>query len=278
MSLAQIRKTPVSAPMSRDAAVRWTRIAILAGLAIALEIYGRTFADPAFLRPPSAVVAAWLDPVLSDARILWALGLTIFEIAVAYALSVMVGLAAGLAIGATDLTRKSLYPVILLLYAIPQVSLIPLFILIFGLGPAAKIAFGFSHGVFPVIVNVVAGMRNVNPLYLRAVQSMGGGRTDAIRHVIFPNMVPAFFTGLRLSMTLTLLGVILAELYVSTGGIGYFTRLYAESYNPAPLFALIGSLAAIAITFNELVRLAERRLTPGKRRASPLKLSKSAEQ
>jgi NitT/TauT family transport system permease protein len=184
----------------------------------------------------------------------------------------------GLSIGATDFTRKSLYPVILLLYAIPQVSLIPLFILLFGLGPAAKIAFGFTHGVFPVIVNVVAGMRNVNPLYLRAVRSMGGGQAEAIRHVIFPNMVPAFFTGLRLSMTLTLLGVILAELYVSTGGIGYFTRLYAESYNPAPLFALIASLAAIAITFNELVRMAERRLTPGKRRASPLKLTKSAQQ
>ena len=86
------------------------------------------------------------------------------------------------------------------------------------------------------------------------------------------NLVPAFFTGLRLAMTLTLLGVILAELYVSTGGIGYYTRLYAESYNPAPLFALIGSLAVIAVTFNELVRIAERRLTPGSR--SPRKTSK----
>ena len=261
--------------MTRDAAVRWTRIAILAGLAVAIEIYGRYFADPAFMKPVSAILAAWVDPILSDPRIVWALVMTSFEIALAYALSVVVGLAAGLAIGATDLTRKSLFPIILLLYAIPQVSLIPLFILAFGLGPAAKIAFGFSHGVFPIIVNVVAGMRNVNPLYLRAVDSMGGSRIDAIRHVIFPNMVPAFFTGLRLAMTLTLLGVILAELYVSTGGIGYFTRLYAESYNPAPLFALIGSLAIIAITFNEIVRLAERRLTPGKRRASSVNLSKS---
>ena len=275
MSLAAAAKLASPRRMSRNAAVRWTRIGIVGLLAIVLEIYGRTYADPAFLRPPSAILAAWIDPILSNPKIVSALGMTIFEIAVAYALSVMVGLAAGLAIGATDLTRKSLFPIILLLYAIPQVSLIPLFILIFGLGPAAKIAFGFSHGVFPIIVNVVAGMRNVNPLYIRAIQSMGGSRMDAIRHVTFPNMVPAFFTGLRLAMTLTLLGVVLAELYVSTGGIGYFTRLYAESYNPAPLFALIGSLAVIAISFNELVRLAERRLTPGKHRASPLNLSKS---
>ena len=256
-------------------AVFWTRLAVIGGLALALEIYGRFFADPAFMRPVSAILAAWINPILSDPRIIAALGLTVVEIAAAYALSIVVGLVVGIGIGSTDLSRKSFYPIILLLYAIPQVSLIPLVVLIFGLGPAAKIAFGFSHGVFPVIVNVVAGMRNVNQLYVRAVSSMGGSRIDLIRHVIFPNMVPAFFTGLRLAMTLTLLGVILAELYVSTGGIGYFTRLYAESYNPAPLFALIGSLAVIAVTFNELVRIAERRLTPGSRTPKAMKAKAS---
>ena len=53
-------------------------------------------------------------------------------------------------------------------------------------------------------------------------------------------MVPSFFVGLRLAMTMTMLGVILAELYVSTAGVGYFTRVFAENYNPAPLFALVG--------------------------------------
>ena len=258
--------------MSRSQAVFWTRLAVIGGLALFLEIYGRFFADPAFMRPVSAILAAWVNPILSDPKIIAALGLAIVEIAIAYALSIVFGLAIGLFVGSTNLSRKALFPIVLLLYAIPQVSLMPLFVLIFGLGPAAKIAFGFTHGIFPIIVNVVAGMRNVNPLYLRAIQSMGGSRVDLIRHVIFPNMVPAFFTGLRLAMTLTLLGVILAELYVSTGGIGYYTRLYAESYNPAPLFALIGSLAVIAVTFNELVRIAERRLTPGSR--SPRKTSK----
>ena len=108
---------------------------------------------------------------------------------------------------------------------------------------------------------------------LRAARSMGAGRFDTLRYVILPHAVPSLFTGMRLGMTLTLLGVILAELYVSTGGIGYYTRLFAENYDPAPLFALIGSLAAIAILFNELVRLAERRLTPGSRRVRKLAIS-----
>lgn len=260
--------------MPRARAVKLTRWAIIAGAALFLEIYGRFFADPAFMQPVSAVLKALIHPILSDPRILQALGLTIFEIGAAYGLSIVCGSLIGVAIGSANLPRKSLYPVILLLYAIPQVSLMPLVVLIFGLGPAAKIFFGFSHGIFPIIVNTVSGMRNSNELFLRAAGSMGASRAQIIRHVLFPNMVPSYFVGLRLAMTLTLLGVILAELYVSTGGIGYFTRLYAESYNPAPLFALTGVLAAIALAFNGLVRIAERRLTPGLRAAPAVKTPK----
>jgi ABC-type nitrate/sulfonate/bicarbonate transport system permease component len=256
----------VLARLSHGSQVRAIRWGIVLALVAFLEVYGGLFADPAFMQPPSAVFSALFDKVLADPRIIGAIGMAIVEIGVAYGLSVVVGLALGLAIGATDLSRKSLFPIVLLLYAIPQVSLMPLFVLTFGLGPASKIAFGFSHGVFPIIVNVIGGIRNVNPLYMQGARSMGASRLDLIRYLIFPHMVPSFFVGLRLAMTLTLLGVILAELYVSTGGIGYFTKLFAESYNPAPLFALIGTLAAIAIACNEIVRLAERRLTPGTRR------------
>jgi ABC-type nitrate/sulfonate/bicarbonate transport system permease component len=182
---------------------------------------------------------------------------------------VVLGTAIGLAVGSTALSRQGFYPLILVLYAIPQVSLIPLFVLMFGLGSASKIAFGFSHGIFPVMVAVIGGMSNVPALYVRGARSMGASRLDIIRHVVFPNMVPSFFVGLRLAMTMTMLGVILAELYVSTAGVGYFTRVFAENYNPAPLFALVGSLAAIALAFNACVRVAERRLSRGQTSAQP---------
>jgi ABC-type nitrate/sulfonate/bicarbonate transport system permease component len=249
--------------------VRWARIMIVVALVVALEIYGRFFADPAFLQPPSEVLRAWFVTVLPDDRIMSALGMSVFEIAAAYALSAVFGTAIGLAVGSTALSRQGFFPLILVLYAIPQVSLIPLFVLMFGLGAASKIAFGFSHGIFPVMVAVIGGMSNVPTLYVRGARSMGASRLDIIRHVVFPNMVPSFFVGLRLAMTMTMLGVILAELYVSTAGVGYFTRVFAENYNPAPLFALVGSLAAIALAFNAGVRVAERRLSPRQTAAQP---------
>ena len=244
-----------------SAKIAWTRTAIVLVGLVVWEAGSRLGGESNFIAPPTGILRALASTVLSDAEIRAAIALALFEVVVAYALAVAVGIALGLAVGSSNLSRRSLFPIILLLYAIPQVVLLPLFTLGFGIGPEAKIAFGFSHGVFPVIVNVVAGMRSVNPHYLRAALAMGARRQDILRDVVFPNMVESVFTGLRLAMTMTLLGVILAELYVSTAGVGYFTKLFAENFDPAPLFALIGILAVMAIALNEIVRMAERRFT-----------------
>jgi ABC-type nitrate/sulfonate/bicarbonate transport system permease component len=253
------RRAGISFPRSINTV--WARWLIIIGAFALWEFWVRVAGNSQLIAPPSSILRALFTQVLPDAGIRNAIMVALFEIASAYALAVLAGLIIGVAIGSTNLSRRAVFPVILLLYAIPQVVLLPLFTLGFGIGPAAKIAFGFSHGIFPVLVNVVAGMRNLNPLYLNAARAMGARQSDIFRDVIFPNMVASFFASLRLAMTMTLLGVILAELYVSTAGIGYFTRLFAESFDPAPLFALIGILTVIALGLNEIVRTVERRFT-----------------
>ena len=81
----------------------------------------------------------------------------------AFALSVVFGMLIGILVGLTNIGRRSVYPVVLLLYGIPQAIMLPLFVLIFGIGPAVKIAFGFSHGIFPVIVNTHRGHAQRQP-------------------------------------------------------------------------------------------------------------------
>ena len=148
-------------------------------------------------------------------------------------------------------------PIVLLLYGTPQVTILPLFVLYFGIGPASKIAFGVTHGFFPLIVAVVAGVQNIKPIFLISARSMGATRMQVLRHIVFPHMIPSFFSGMRLAMSGVLLGVLLAELYVSTAGIGYFTTLFTQSFDPTRLFGLIAVLAAMAIVLNEVVRRAE---------------------
>jgi NitT/TauT family transport system permease protein len=86
---------------------------------------------------------------------------------------------------------------------------------------------------------------------------MGASRWQIFRWVIFPHMMPSFFSGMRLGMSAVLLGVLLAELYVSANGIGYFTTLFTQAFDPTKLLGLISILAAMAIVLNELIRRAE---------------------
>ena len=229
---------------------------VIAVLIALWEIAARWFVDPLFLSPPSQVIAS-LDKVFSTRGVPAALQLTLLELTVAFVLAVAIGLALGLAIGLQPLVRRSFFPVVLLLYGMPQVTILPLFILFFGIGAASKIAFGITHGVFPVIVTVVAGVQNLKPILLTAAHSMGANRWQIFRHVIFPHMVPSFFAGMRLGMSGVLLGVLLAELYVSIAGIGYFTTLFTQNFDPTKLLGLIGMLAAMAIVLNTVVRRAE---------------------
>jgi NitT/TauT family transport system permease protein len=232
------------------------RIVIIIALLCLWEIAARFLIDPMFLSPPSRVFTSL--PTLFETRgVPAALQLTFWELGVAFILSVAIGLAIGLAVGLAPFARRSFMPIILLLYGTPQITILPLFILYFGIGPASKIAFGVSHGFFPIIVTVVAGVQNIKPILLTSARSMGASRWQILRYVVFPHMIPSFFAGMRLAMTGVLLGVLLAELYVSTAGIGYFTTLFTQTFDPSRLLGLIAVLAVMAIVLNEIVRRAE---------------------
>jgi ABC-type nitrate/sulfonate/bicarbonate transport system permease component len=237
------------------------RLLLLLGLLVLWEIYARIAGDTGMIAGPSGILRAMGPKIFANPKVVAAIELTLFELAVAYGLSVVFGVVIGVAIGMTDFGRRCFNPIVVLLYSVPQVVLLPLIVLVFGIGPLSKIAFGFSHGIFPVIVSTITGMRTVNPTFLHGARAMGASRFQTIRHVIFPNMVPAVFAGFRLAMTLTLLGVLLAELYVSISGIGYFTQVFAETFDPSPLFALMTVLTVMAVALNELVRLVEARFT-----------------
>jgi ABC-type nitrate/sulfonate/bicarbonate transport system permease component len=219
-------------------------------------IAARRWVDPQFLSPPSRVVLS-LRSLFGTEGVPTALWITLWEVALAFVIAAAIGLGVGLAIGLSRLSRRSFMPIILLLYGTPQITILPLFVLYFGIGPASKIAFGVSHGIFPIIVTVVAGVQNIKPILLVAARAMGASRWQVFRWVVFPHMIPSLFVGLRLGMAGVLLGVLLAELYVSTAGIGYFTQMFTESFDPTKLLGLISVLAVMAIIFNGILRRAE---------------------
>jgi ABC-type nitrate/sulfonate/bicarbonate transport system permease component len=232
------------------------RFAVILALFLLWEAAARWWIDAMFLSPPSRVFAS-LGALFETKNVPAALRITFWELAIAFAISVVIGLVVGLSVGLSRFSQRSFMPIILLLYGIPQITILPIFILYFGIGPASKIAFGVTHGIFPIIVTIVAGVQNIKPILMTAARSMGASRWQIFRWVIFPHMIPSFFAGMRLGMSGVLLGVLLAELYVSTAGIGYFTQLFTQNFDPTKLLGLISVLAAMAIVLNEIVRRAE---------------------
>ena len=232
------------------------RLGVIALLFGIWEIAARFYVDKMFLSPPSSVFTS-LQTVLVTPGVPAALRITFFELSIAFALSIVIGITVGLTVGLNRFAHRSFMPIILLLYGTPQITILPLFILYFGIGTASKIAFGVTHGMFPIMVTVIAGVQNIKPILLTSAKSMGANRWQIFRWVIFPHMIPSFFSGMRLAMT----GVLLAELYVSTAGIGYFTTLFTQNFDPTKLLGLISMLAAMAIALNELVRRAEVRFS-----------------
>ena len=220
------------------------------------EIAARFFVDKLFLSPPSRVYSE-IGRVFATKGVNAALLVTLYELAVAFVIAVALGMVIGLMIGLSGFARRSFMPIVLLVYGTPQITILPLFILYFGIGPPSKIAFGVTHGIFPIILAVVAGVQNLKPVLLTSARSMGAGRWHILRYVVLPHMVPSFFSGMRLGMTGVLLGVLLAELYVSTTGIGHFTSMFTQNFDPTRLLGLISVLAAMAIVLNELIRRAE---------------------
>lgn len=232
------------------------RLYVVVLLLFIWEIAARFFLDRDFISPPSMVLMS-LGRLLGTPGVPSALWLTLYEVAIAFVVSVIIGAGIGLAVGLNRFARQSFMPIVLLLYGIPQITILPIFVLVFGIGAASKIAFGVSHGMFPIMIAVAAGVQKIEPVLFVGARSMGASRWQLLRYVIFPHMIPSFFTGMRLGMSGVLLGVLLAELYVSTAGIGYFTSIFTQNFDATKLIGLVSMLAAIAIALNEVVRRAE---------------------
>ena len=146
---------------------------------------------------------------------------TMRAFAIAFTLSVVMGLLVGFWLGFKRLAGDILEPMLVNLYAIPKLTLYPILLLAFGLGLSAKVAFGVIHGVIPIILFTLAAVRNTRPILLKTGRVMQLSPAQTVRWILFPAALPEIFTGLRIGFSLTLIGCLLAEMFASQRGLGY---------------------------------------------------------
>lgn len=239
--------------------VRLAQIGVVFGLIIVFELFSRLgHVEHEFFPPPSEIFINMLV-VLEDSQIRMAIWNLLAQLVVSFGLSIIIGAAIGYLVGAVVAIEKLTLPILLLIYSIPQITLLPLFVLYFGPGFGSKVAFGVSHGMFPIALSVVAGLNQsrASPIYTRWAGSLGANFIKKLLRVELPQAIGSILVGLRLSMSTTLLGVLLADIYISTGGVGYYTRLFAETVQGPKLFALIVLVAILAMAINSMVSRVE---------------------
>lgn len=216
--------------------------------------------SPQFIAGPyKAILALFSSDVLNS--ILINSKVTITEILISYAFAVSIGLGIGLAIGVSRYMASVFEPIALALFAIPKISLLPLFILWFGIGISSKIAFGTFAGIFPVLVNTIAGARSVNTSYLVLAKSMGASQIDIYRKIVLPAVIPVAFAGLRLSLILVAVTVTLAEMYQGTViGLGSLIFYWSTIFLTGPLYGVILVFSSVLIFLNQTLLYIEKRL------------------
>jgi len=200
-----------------------------------------------FIPPPTAIIKE-IPVIFGDFLSYSAYTLSMY----ALSLTIVIGLgsAIGLLMGTRKYLREVLNPIVGIMLVIPKVALIPLVTLWLGYTDRAVIFFGILLGIFPLILNVTAGVKQTTPEHVLLAKASGHSTLAIYKKIILPAITPYFFTGLFFGSHATQIGVVFMELKYGLKGLGYLLLLYQQSFNEAAVFALVGLFALILLGLN----------------------------
>jgi ABC-type nitrate/sulfonate/bicarbonate transport system permease component len=245
--------------MAGSLGIKIARFAIVAAIFALWEMLSRTGIVNPRLLPSASDTLSTLGDLLQRASVRNDLAVTAREVLTAFALAVPVGALIGYLIAENRTFADVMKPLLFFAFSIPKSIFLPMFILVFGVGFAQKVGFGFFSTIFIVIMSTTTAVESVKVEHLKVARSYGATATQTAFRVYLPSMLPVLLEALRISMIFNLTGVILAEMYASRDGIGHQIATWGENFQMKQLLAGVVMIAAIAMTFNELVRWVETR-------------------
>ena len=215
--------------------------------------------DTFFVSSPSLVLVR-LAELVSTGDLWPDLQATMSEFGLGLVIGVAAGLVLGLVLALSGVLGSWFYPYVMVLYSLPKVALAPLFVLWFGIGLTSKVAMVVSLVLFAVFYNVHEGVRNIDPDLRSMARSYRATRVQTLRWVILPSLAPWLLTALRLSVGLALIGTVIAELVGSSVGLGHYIQVSSNHLDITGVFAGLTVITVVAVTFDVLVSLLQRRL------------------
>jgi NitT/TauT family transport system permease protein len=235
-------------------------LAALVGLLALWEIGVRAFGVPAYILPPPSTVAVVMQ---KQAPLLLAHGwVSTVEIVLGFLLSIAVGVPLALATFLWPAFARSVYPLLVSSQAVPKMAVAPLFIVWFGFGLLPKVLIAFLIAFFPIVISTVVGLAGIEPEKIHLARSMGLGAAATFFKIRLPNALPSIFGGLKVAITLAVVGAVVGEFIGGDAGLGYVLMSANGSMDTALLFAGLIGLTVVGVVFYLLIELAERLALP----------------
>lgn len=240
---------------------RWLPSAAIAlGILAAWEILVRALGVQKWLLPaPSDVAAAlWADAPLLLAHT----RATLLEIVVGFGLALVCGVALAIAIGLSRTLERAVYPFVIASQTIPIIVIAPMLLIWVGYGLAPKVIVVALISFFPIVVNMVDGLKSVDRDMLNMMRTLGASRWQTFRMALVPSSLPYLFSGVRVAVAVSVIGAVIGEWVGSSEGLGYLMLRSKPQFLTERVFAAIAILSALGVGLFAAVGAIERVAIP----------------
>jgi NitT/TauT family transport system permease protein len=183
---------------------------------------------------------------------------TFYQIVLGFLISVAGGILVAVLITYSRIVRNGFYPIIVVSQMVPKVAVAPLFIIWFGMGTPSRLLLAFLVAFFPMTINAAHGFQSVDDDFLRMARAYMGGRWQIFTKIRLPHALPHIFSGMKISVTLAVIGVIVAEFVASQRGIGYLIVFANGTLDTPLMMAAITALSVMGLALYGIIAAMER--------------------
>ena len=254
---------PAKRPRRRLAVLwesRWLGVAFIVALLVLWEIAAASGVMPAMSFPRmSAILATWWDLIVSG-ELLGELVPSLWRMFAGYFVGVALGVLVGLLMGYVRFFYTLLEPITEVLRPIPSPAYLPIVILFLGIDDEMKIFMIAFASFFPVLLNTYSGVRSVDPVQLQTARTFGVSGWNLLWQIVLPASSPYIFTGMRVSLAVALIVMVISEMVAASSGIGYFILSAQRGFKIREMFAGVLTLAALGYILNRLFLMIENRV------------------
>jgi len=241
---------------------RWLTIASPIFILALWEMLSRTsLIDPRFFPPPTSIVRTFWELAVSGS-LFTHIGVSLTRIALGFLAGTIPGVVLGLLMGMYRPFRSFCSPLLMALMPIPTLALMPLILIVFGIGETSKVMTIAGSVFFPVVINTAAGVANIDRSYIDVARNYGAGPSQFFLRIALPGALPLMLEGVQMGQAIALLTIVAAEMIGANQGIGYLIWSSYKVFNFHPMYVGLILISFFGYTFSILLRWLQSKLVP----------------